>query len=263
MPPSWGAGALLHPGKKPVTEAVPAGAEAIDLPAVTPGIMLKGWLFKTPSPRRGAVIYLHGSADNRASVKNIAQRLVPMGFDVLAYDSRAHGESGGDTCTYGYWEKWDVRKAIDLLGTDRVVLLGASLGAAVALQAAPEDSRIRAVVAISTFADLASVARFRAPWFASEGNIQDAFRMAEAQANFVVDETSPLKAATRTHVPVILIHGDQDPETPMSHSERVHAALTADKRLIIVKGGHCPSLDKNTWAVVDALLDQVFPRAGE
>jgi pimeloyl-ACP methyl ester carboxylesterase len=257
MPPSWGAGALLHPGKRPVTEAVPVGAEAVELPSVTPGIMLKGWWFKTPSPRRGAVIYLHGSADNRTSVKSVAQRLVPMGFDVLAYDSRAHGESGGDACTYGYYEKWDVRKAIDLLGTDQVVLVGASLGAAVALQAAPEDSRIRAVVAISTFSDLASVARFRAPWFASEGNIQAAFRIAEAQAKFVVDDTSPVKAAARIQVPVILIHGDQDPETPMSHSEKVHAALVAEKRLLIVKGGHCPTFDKNTWAVVDALLNRI------
>ena len=76
----------------------------------------------------------------------------------------------------------------------------------------------------------------------------------------MVDDTSPVKAAARIHVPVILIHGEQDPETPMSHSKEVHAALVAEKRLIIVKGGHCPSLDKDTWTVVDSLLDQVYPR---
>jgi len=77
----------------------------------------------------------------------------------------------------------------------------------------------------------------------------------------VVGDASPVRAAARIQVPVLLIHGEQDPETPMSHSETVNAALVADKVLLIVKGGHCPSLDQTTWATVDSILDRVYPRA--
>jgi hypothetical protein len=33
---------------------------------------------------------------------------------VIAYDSRAHGESGGDACTYGFFEKEDLRRVLDV-----------------------------------------------------------------------------------------------------------------------------------------------------
>jgi pimeloyl-ACP methyl ester carboxylesterase len=48
---------------------------------------------------------------------------------VIAYDSRRHGESGGDVCTYGYYEKEDLRRVIDALERGPVVLMGTSLGA--------------------------------------------------------------------------------------------------------------------------------------
>jgi pimeloyl-ACP methyl ester carboxylesterase len=103
MPPSWGAAALLHPSRKALTEAPPLPAESVEIAG--DGVVLKGWLFRAAGERWGTIVYLHGSADNRASVVGVAKRYVPKGYDVLAYDSRAHGDSTGDACTYGYYEK--------------------------------------------------------------------------------------------------------------------------------------------------------------
>ena len=103
---------------------------------------------------------------------------------MLAYDSRAHGESGGDACTYGFYEKKDLSRAIDRLGGGPVLAFGISLGAAVALQSAADDPRIARVVAVSAFSDLRTVAAERAPFFASRGNIAEAFRLAEARLPF-------------------------------------------------------------------------------
>jgi hypothetical protein len=64
MPPSWGANALLHPPRRPVTQVPTAKFEKVDLDV---GIHLVGWLFRTERPRRGLVVYLHGVGDNRAS----------------------------------------------------------------------------------------------------------------------------------------------------------------------------------------------------
>jgi hypothetical protein len=47
------------------------------------------------------------------SAVGVIQRFVPRGFDVVAYDSRAHGESDGDACTYGFFEKQDLRRVLD------------------------------------------------------------------------------------------------------------------------------------------------------
>ena len=259
MPASWGAGALLHPSRRALTTPRPAGAE--DVAFESGGLKLRGWLFRGPGKRRGTVIYLHGSADNRVSGVYIAERFLKRGFDALAYDSRAHGESDGDACTYGYFEKEDLRKALDLLTVKPVVAIGVSLGGAVALQAAAEDSRIAAVVAVATFSDIRTVAAERAPFVASRANIDAAFRLAEQQAAFKADEASPVKAAERIRVPVLLIHGRADHETFPQHSERVLAALHGEKRLLLIPGaGHNDSLRPEVWAEIDTWLDQVLAR---
>ncbi len=253
MPPSWGAAALLHPSRKPPADAPPLAAESVEI--ASDGVMLKGWLFRAEGERRGTIVYLHGAADNHASVAGVAKRYVPRGYDVLAYDSRAHGDSTGDACTYGYYEKRDLAKAIDYLKVPAVALIGVSLGAAVAIQEAAEDARVSRIVAISTFADLRTVATERAPFFASTGNIREAIAIAEKRGNFVVDEVSPVHAAARLSMPVLLVHGAIDRETPPAHSERVYRALKGPKLLLLLpKSGHAVHLDEATWQVIDGWL---------
>ena len=259
MAPSWGAGALLHPGRRPLTTPPPAGAQ--DVTIESGGLKLKGWLFRGSGPRRGTLIYLHGSGDNRASGISIAERFLGRGFDALAYDSRAHGESEGDACTYGYFERRDLSRAIDGLQAQPVVVLGVSLGGAVALQTAAEDPRIAAVVAVASFSDLRTVAQERAPFIASHANIEAAFRLAEEQAHFKVDDANPLAAAPRIRVPVFLIHGQADTETPPAHSQRLFEALRGDRRLLLVPGaGHNDALRPEVWTQIDAWIDKVLPR---
>ena len=125
MPPSWAANALLHPQRRPVTQTPTARYEKVDLDV---GVHLQGWLFRTERPRRGLVVYLHGVGDNRSSGIGVAAHFNALGFDVLAYDSRAHGESGGAACTYGFYEKQDLIRALDRLGGGPVLALGVSLG---------------------------------------------------------------------------------------------------------------------------------------
>lgn len=250
MPPSWAAPALLHPGRKLLTEQPPMQAQGVEFSG--DGVVLKGWLFRAEGERRGTIVYLHGVADNRASVAGVVKRYVHRGYDVLAYDSRAHGESTGDACTYGYYEKRDLTKAIDFLAVPTVSVIGVSLGAAVAIQGAVIDTRVTSVVGLSIFSDLRTVASERAPFFASAGNIRDALALAETQGRFVVDDVSPVKAAAQLSIPVLLIHGAEDRETAPAHSERVHQALKGKKRLVLLpKAGHAMGLDEATWKIVD------------
>jgi uncharacterized protein len=259
MPPSWGAGALLHPGKTVARDSSSRPHETIWFNGS--GVRLKGWWFKTAEPRRGTMVYLHGVADNRGSSASIADPFLPRGFDVVAYDSRAHGESEGDACTYGYYEKADLGRVLDgISGPGPIVLLGTSLGAAVALQTAAVDKRVAIVVAVATSSDLRTVASERAPFFASKRNIESAFRIAEDLAKFRVDDVSPVLGAARIEIPVLVIHGEADQETSPAHSLRVHGALHGPKELILVPhAGHSDCINGHTWPAIDAWIERWLP----
>lgn len=258
MPPSWGAGALLHPSRRSVTTRPSRPFAELDLDGA--GVKLRTWWFQAEGQRRGTVVYLHGVADNRGSSVSAAERLVVKGFDVIAYDSRAHGDSTGQACTYGFHEKSDLSRVLDNVRSKPIIVMGTSLGGAVALQGAAVDRRIAAVVAVATFSDLRTVVAQRAPFFASKKNIADALRLAERQAAFDVDQVSPVAAAARIRVPVLLVHGAADKETPPEHSRRVAAALGRAARLLIVPGaGHSDALTSATWQQVTVWLNAVAP----
>jgi uncharacterized protein len=249
--PTAAAGALLHPMRRPVTERRPANC--LDVEYRGEGVTLRGWRCDAASHRRGTLVFMHGIGDNRASVVGAIDRFVVKGFDVVAYDSRAQGESTGDACTYGYWEKRDLHYVLDAVSAGPVLLLGTSLGGAVALQEAADDSRVIGVVAAEVFSDLRTVAQERAPRVLTQGIIRRAFSIAERRGDFRIDEVSPVEAARRIRIPVLLIHGSQDTDTPPDHSRRVLAALAGPKELLLVEGArHNESLrSPETWQRID------------
>jgi pimeloyl-ACP methyl ester carboxylesterase len=256
--PGIGARALLHPSRRHVTAMPPNGCRATTVAGA--GVQLAGWRCDARGHRRASLVFLHGISDNRVSGVGVIERFTPGGFDVVMFDSRAHGESEGDACTYGYFEKQDLRHVVDSLSPGPVVLMGMSLGAAIALQEAAEDPRIAAVVGVETFSDLRTVATERAPFFFTAGVMTRAFSLAEQQARFSVDAVSPLLAAAHIHAPVLLIHGDADIETRPDHSRRVFAALRGPRRLILVPGAaHNGSLRAEVWPEVVRWLDSVIP----
>jgi uncharacterized protein len=252
-----GAGGLLHPARRHVTAATPS--TCVDATFAGDSVELKGWRCRGTVPHRGTVVYLHGVADNHTSAVGVIERFGERGFDVIAYDSRAHGESSGDLCTYGYFEKRDLHRVIDGIADGAIVLVGTSLGAAVALQEAALDSRITALVAAGTFSDIRTVAAERAPFFFTPKIVERAFRIAEEQGHFDSREVSPVRAASSIRIPVLLVHGANDTDTPPDHSRRVFAALPGPKRLILVPGArHNESLRAVVWSDIEHWLDDVL-----
>ena len=257
--PAIGAGALLYPARQVSKRATPAAC--VDRTFEGVDARLAGWICNPEMPSaKPAIVYLHGIGDNRDSSTGVIDRFVRRGFTVVVYDSRGHGRSAGEGCTYGFFEKQDLRRVLDQAAIDRAIAIGHSLGGAVALQAAAIDPRIIGVVSVSTFADLRSIATERAPFVFTRGSINRAFKLAEQQGGFSVDAASPLSAAPRIKAPVLLIHGAADSKTPPSHSQRVFDALTGPKRLILVPGaGHNQSLQSEIWTEIDRWVERHSP----
>ena len=252
-----GAALILHPPHRRATTAPPPQCHEVTFHG--DGVSLQGWRGNASGNSRGTLIYLHGVADNRASGAGVIERFQKRGFDVVAYDSRAHGKSGGAACTYGYFEKEDLRRVLDTVRPGPVVLVGSSLGAATALQLAAVDERVSAVVAAETFSDLRTVVTERAPGFFTPGTIAQAIKRAEQQGRFQIDLVSPAASSKTIKAPALIIHGAEDSDTPPDHSRRVFAALAGRKRLIFVPGaGHNESLQGSIWPDIERWIDDVL-----
>jgi uncharacterized protein len=253
-PAGVGAFMIVRPFRRPVRDLPPLPHQDFQM-KTDDGLTLRGWMFRPAGPARALIVYLHGKGTNRSTGGTFAERYVPKGYAVLAYDSRGHGESDGTFITYGTREGPDLRRALDKAGFPYVILVGESLGAGVALEEAPDDPRVAGVVAVAPFADLEVRIRETAGRFEPT----DAMKLAEQQAQFKIADISPRKAAARIHVPVLVIHGTADTATPPHHSQEIFDALPGPRKLVWIEGsGHADILQHDeSWKAIDAWLDQL------
>ena len=116
-----------------------AGMVAADGRGVTPLTLAEGRLAALAWGRAKAPVWLalHGWLDNAASFSRLAPRLAErLDIRIVALDFRGHGRSlpledaGGDYALWDYCH--DVLDTMDALALDQVVLMGHSMGAAVA-----------------------------------------------------------------------------------------------------------------------------------
>jgi fermentation-respiration switch protein FrsA (DUF1100 family) len=142
------------------------------------GIRLSGWWIPAmrshltdghgpKSPGTQTVIFCHGFDADQASQLFLVRDLVPNGYNVLSFDFRATGHSGGQFTTFGDLERLDVLAAVRWLRLNhpeqavRIFGLGESTGAAALLSAAadpgPDGQAISAVAAYNPFGDLATI----------------------------------------------------------------------------------------------------------
>ncbi len=253
------ASALLQPHRRALDIPMPANAREHRVIS-SDGLRLHGWFFPCEGQRRGTIIYLHGIGDNRGGVIGVAERFLPLGFDVVGMDSRAQGKSEGEICSYGVFEKEDVKALIDTLPPGPVLLLGGSLGGAIAIQTAAVEPRVSVLVAIETFSDLRLVAEERVPGFFSRSMIEDAFLLAAEKGGYHAADASPVNAAKVVKVPVLLIHGEEDRDTFPDHSLRIHEALGGKKQLILVPdAGHNQSASAGVWLQIEEWVLESLP----
>src|SRR5262245_46173758 len=114
------------------------------------GCPLSAILLRPENPNDKIILICHGIRHDKASGILFEQYLLKEGYTLMLIDFRNHGDSGGCITTYGYHEKEDLRSAVHYLRkrglTGSIGVLGASMGAAVALQAAAGFDDIHALV---------------------------------------------------------------------------------------------------------------------
>lgn len=90
--------------------------EDVEFPSRRGDVSLSGWYL--PGDDAGPhLIFVHGNGSVRSGdgAVALAARMVERGYNVLMFDLRGHGSSGGDKVSGGYFEQWDVLGAFDYL----------------------------------------------------------------------------------------------------------------------------------------------------
>jgi fermentation-respiration switch protein FrsA (DUF1100 family) len=268
---AWLAWMFLHPPRQR-GQGSPAdydlAYEPVTLTAPD-GVKLAAWYVPCAGARAGVVV-CHGYGASRRYLTDLLPFLHRAGFAVVSFDFRAMGESGGRFCSFGEYEKEDVRTAVRYLrgraglGPGRVGALGLSMGGAAAIMAAVEDFDIGAVVADSAFARLDEMVPQR---FTRLGHAGPALACCtqwwgERLAGFSVGTVSPAAAAAKLSPrPLLLIHGEADTHTSAAQSRELYAAAREPKELWIVPGAEHAACYDTARAEYERRVTHLFREA--
>lgn len=213
---------LIHPPRDvprvdPLDRGIPYESVAF---TTADGVPLVGWWMPSRAAETyGTVVFLHGYGASKAQSLAVAPFLTRAGYQVLAFDFRAHGESGGAYTTVGLEEVRDVEAAFGYLRARpdvdmaRVAVFGWSMGGATSLNAAHLIPEARAFIVDSTFARLENVVSHTLPTFTGLpaqpfGTLGVLFASWMVQRS--VWENEPARAAAEFDRPLLIIQGMAD-----------------------------------------------------
>jgi pimeloyl-ACP methyl ester carboxylesterase len=158
-----------------------------------------------------AVLLVHGWSGNAGQMTALVQPLVAAGFQPVALDLPAHGESGGALSSLVHFEA-ALGQAAALFGPVHG-LIGHSFGAAAAAFALSRGLRVDRAVFFASPARFDSFwSRFRAGLGVSDAVWQGMVRHAENWLKVRFDEIAAAKLAPSLDVPLLVMHDEGDRE---------------------------------------------------
>lgn len=210
---------------------------------------------RSPSPAavapRGAVIYCHGNAESMATRAWIARRVARLGLDILLFDYRGYGLSEGRPSEEGLARDaraaWRYVVGQREIPSDRVVIMGHSLGSAVAARLALSvDQGPAGLVLGSPFPSMPDVFASHAPWLPAlalrwgSDRYEGGSRLSELQA------------------PVMVLIGLADTVIPPELSFEVLEAAPESSTLVSVPADHGTVMGHaDVWDALGTFLEDV------
>jgi fermentation-respiration switch protein FrsA (DUF1100 family) len=198
------------------------------------GVKLSAWY--TP-PENGAVILVaHGYGDKRP--EDFYALFASHGYGVIAWDFRAHGNSGGNFSSLGYYEVLDAKAALDFAlaqpGVKHIGAWGGSMGAVTMIRATAKYPQIEALVADSPFATLKDEMDLRVPFPVMRSLIHF---FAQQETGVDPAWVRPVDdIATISPRPVFIIQGLSDGMVPLNSGQRLYDAAREPRELWQEKG---------------------------
>ncbi|MET0010386.1 MAG: alpha/beta hydrolase [Candidatus Thiodiazotropha sp. 6PLUC9] len=206
-----------------------------------------------------AVLLSHGWGGRSTHFYALIELLVSAGYQVVAFDAPAHGESSGKRTN-----ALDVTSALVAVAgsLDSIkVLIGHSFGCGTALLAIDGfEIKVEKLILFSCFEDIYWITNQFGEAFAMNEKVTAAMRD-EAHRRYLNrfdkpwewHQLSPINTIQRIKTEILMLHDQQDQEVPYQHAENL-IAVSADAQLVTTSGlGHKKILrDK---AVLQTCLD--------
>lgn len=236
------------------------------------GYLLKGRLY--PGTTNRYVILVHGITMNLFGALKFLPLFHKKGFNVVVYDQRHHGQSGGANTTYGYFEKWDLQTVVDHLfaqyGPDITVgLHGESMGASISILTMALEPRVDFAIADSGYSDLPELYEKRAQevyHIRSKKFIYLVNQVVKRKSGFSIEDVSPVKELPGIQGPILFIHGEADTYIPVAMSRSMYSFKINNKYIHTVEEAeHLECLSTNPYGYDEAVTDflnVVYPEDG-
>ncbi|ADI31682.1 alpha/beta hydrolase [Staphylothermus hellenicus] len=222
------------------------------------GLKLKGWFIDRGS--NTTILAIHGYTSSKwdeTYMKPVINILAKNGFNVAAFDFRAHGESGGETTTLGYLEVRDYMKIIDWLKknkpdkSEKIGVIGYSMGGAVTIMLSAMDNHVNAAVADSPYIDIVESGR---RWInRMKGLLKHLLilgyplivSIASRKMNVNIDDLRMYKYADKIKIPILIIAGEKDDLVSLEEIKKFYNELkkhNENAELWITESAHVRSI---------------------
>lgn len=219
---------------------------------------------------RRTVVFVPDVGQNRLQsgfpVLDVARTLVAHGYNVVLFDPRGTGGSGGEGVGFGVVEAADVQAVVDYLQTlgppgGAVAVWGFGTGADAAILAAAADPRIAALIADSPYADPVAFLRRNVPAWTGLPGVPFGWTVPWTMARETgvpYARVSPLAAVSALGGrPLLLVAGGADSETPPREVRALYAAARDryGQTLIVPGAGHLQAFARASGTYMSRVME--------
>jgi uncharacterized protein len=221
------------------------------------GYTLQGTYLPNPKPSDKTVIFVHGVSANRLMGLWYADLYLDAGYNLLIYDSRAHGMSGGPSLTWGQMEKYDLDQWVDWVRERQpngvIGIHGVSMGAATALLHAELNEashKVKFFVADSAYSSLEELLTQQIDASLNLHNpllinilLKYSSIVAYLKSGFFYSDVSPVRSVANVTTPILYLHGEADPLVPVAMCRQLYAATRGYRQMdTFPKVGHAMAI---------------------
>lgn len=242
------------------------GENGEDVYIMSDSFRLHGKLFKNPGTKYALVC--HGYTSKAKHMAGFVNKFHSLGYNVLAVDARAHGDSEGTKIGMGWVERFDVIEwinyIISLEPDAQIILHGVSMGASTVLMASGEElpKNVKAIIADCGYTSEWDEFRQEAdvlhiPWFPV---LNASSAISKVRDGYDFKQASAVEQVKKSHIPTLFIHGSKDELVPYGMLNELYSAANCEKEILTIQGaGHALSSSvapELYWNTVEKFLEK-------